>query len=74
MEKFSPSRLVIFGAGNIVSGLFDCASANALLLAEVILHFSGSAGERDIPLAARIAPLAVRAVFDELKSGLGGKT
>ena len=57
MEKVSPSRLVIFGASNIVSDLFDCALANGLLPAKVVLHLPESAGERDIPLAARIAAL-----------------
>lgn len=58
MTKVStPSRLVIFGASNIVSDLFDCALANGLVPAKVVLHLPESAGERDIPLAVRIANL-----------------
>ena len=54
----SPARrLVIFGASNIVSDLFDCALANGLVPAKVVLHLPESAGVRDIPLAARIAAL-----------------
>lgn len=50
-------RLVIFGASNIVSDLFDCALANGLVPARVVLHLPESGGERDISLAARIAAL-----------------
>ncbi len=57
MKKAPPCRLVIFGASNIVSDLFDCALANGLLPAKVVLHWPEAAGERDIPLAARIAAL-----------------
>lgn len=57
MTGSAPRRLVIFGASNIVSDLFDCALANGLLPAKVVLHLPESAGERDIPLAARIAAL-----------------
>ena len=58
MEKASPpGRLVIFGASNIVSDLFDCALANGLRPAKVVLHWPEAPGERDIPLAARIAAL-----------------
>ncbi|MDP1735076.1 MAG: hypothetical protein Q8L44_12030 [Sulfuritalea sp.] len=57
MKKSAPRRLVIFGASNIVSDLFDCALANGLLPAKVVLHLPESAGARDIPLAARIAAL-----------------
>lgn len=50
-------RLVIFGASNIVSDLFDCALANGLRPAKVVMHFPEPEGERNIPLAARIAAL-----------------
>lgn len=53
----APRRLVIFGASNMVSDLFDCALANGLLPAKVVLHWPAAAGERDIPLASRIAAL-----------------
>ena len=55
MMGSAPRRLVIFGASNIVSDLFDCALANGLVPAKVVLHLPESAGARDIPLAARVA-------------------
>ena len=57
MKKSASRRLVIFGASNIVSDLFDCALANGLVPAKVVLHLPESAGNRDIPLAMRIAAL-----------------
>jgi sugar O-acyltransferase (sialic acid O-acetyltransferase NeuD family) len=57
MKKSAQRRLVIFGASNIVSDLFDCALANGLVPVKVVLHLPESTGERDIPLAARIAAL-----------------
>ena len=57
MTQSAPRRLVIFGASNIVSDLFDCALANGLVPAKVVLHLPESAGLRDIPLATRIAAL-----------------
>jgi hypothetical protein len=57
VPKFSARKLVIFGASNIVSDLFDCALANGLVPAKVVLHLPESAGERDIPLATRVAAL-----------------
>ena len=57
MTASAPRRLVIFGASNIVSDLFDCALANGLVPAKVVLHLPESAGERDIPLAARVVAL-----------------
>lgn len=53
-----PRRLVIFGASNIVSDLFDCALANGLVPARVVLHLPESGGERDMALADRVAALA----------------
>jgi sugar O-acyltransferase (sialic acid O-acetyltransferase NeuD family) len=57
MSAPAPRRLVIFGASNIVSDLFDCALANGLRPAKVVLHLPESTGARDIPLAARIEAL-----------------
>jgi sugar O-acyltransferase (sialic acid O-acetyltransferase NeuD family) len=57
MTRAVPRRLVIFGASNIVSDLFDCALANGMAPAKVVVHLPEAAGERDIPLAARIAAL-----------------
>ncbi|OGA18338.1 MAG: hypothetical protein A3H32_07920 [Betaproteobacteria bacterium RIFCSPLOWO2_02_FULL_63_19] len=50
-------RLVIFGASNIVSDLFDCALANGLVPSKVVLHLPEPAGARDRPLAARLDAL-----------------
>lgn len=57
MKVASSRWLVIFGASNIVSDLFDCALANGLIPSRVVLHLPESTGERDIPLAVRIAAL-----------------
>ncbi|MDZ4254566.1 MAG: hypothetical protein U1A72_18505 [Sulfuritalea sp.] len=57
MKPSTPHRLVIFGASNIVSDLFDCALANGLQPAKVVLHLPESDGPRDIPLAVRIEAL-----------------
>lgn len=57
MKTASSRRLVIFGASNIVSDLFDCALANGLIPSRVVLHLPEANGERDISLAARIAAL-----------------
>ena len=57
MTASAHGRLVIFGASNIISDLFDCALANDLVPVKVVLHLPESAGERDIPLAARVAAL-----------------
>ena len=57
MKASPPRRLVVFGASNIISDLFDCALANKLVPAKVVLHLPESAGGRDISLAARIAAL-----------------
>jgi sugar O-acyltransferase (sialic acid O-acetyltransferase NeuD family) len=51
-------RLVIFGASNVLSDLFDCALANHLLPAKVVLHLPEDGLERSMPVAARVAKLA----------------
>jgi sugar O-acyltransferase (sialic acid O-acetyltransferase NeuD family) len=51
-------RLVIFGASNIVSDLFDCALANRLVPSKVVVHLPEQVGERDVAVAARAARLA----------------
>ena len=52
------ARLVIFGASNMVSDLFDCALATGLVPVKVVLHLPEPTGERDIPVARRAASLA----------------
>ncbi|MBJ7312761.1 acetyltransferase [Rugamonas sp. CCM 8940] len=54
----SRPRLVIFGSSNILSDLFDCAMANGLDIGRVVLHHAEQMGERDRPLAERLAALA----------------
>jgi sugar O-acyltransferase (sialic acid O-acetyltransferase NeuD family) len=57
VKRSTPPRLVIFGASNIVSDLFDCALANGLVPAKVVVHLPESAGAQGISLAARINAL-----------------
>jgi len=57
MSLSPPRKLVIFGASNIISDLFDCALANDLVPSKVVLHLPEPDGERDRSLAARIAAL-----------------
>ena len=45
--------LVIFGTSNILSDIFDCAIANHLSVAKVVLHLPEEVGERDRTLADR---------------------
>lgn len=54
----APSRLVIFGASNILSDLFDCALALGLQPSQIVLHHPEPAGPRDRPLTERVAALA----------------
>lgn len=50
--------LVIFGASNMLSDLFDCALANGLRPSRIVLHLPEPDGPRDKPLAERLAALA----------------
>jgi sugar O-acyltransferase (sialic acid O-acetyltransferase NeuD family) len=52
-------KIVIFGVSNILSDLFDCALANRLSIAKVVIHLPEQVGERDISLVERLAALAV---------------
>lgn len=77
MKSPGPTPLVIFGASNIVSDLFDCALANGVTPAKVVLHLPESTGERDVPLEERVAALAVLCTppviqnLDEFQPGAG---
>ena len=51
-------RLVIFGASNILSDLFDCVLANEVIPAKVVIHLPEDRDERSIPVANRVASLA----------------
>jgi sugar O-acyltransferase (sialic acid O-acetyltransferase NeuD family) len=52
------NRLVIFGASNILSDLFDCALANGIAPVKVVMHLPEDSDERSIPVASRVARLA----------------
>lgn len=54
----SSKQLVIFGVSNILSELFDCALANGLTIAKIVLHHPEQVGERDVSLADRLASLS----------------
>lgn len=47
-------KLVIFGASNILSDLFDCALAHGLTVSTIVLHLPETPGERDISLQERV--------------------
>ena len=47
-------KLVIFGASNILSDLFDCALANDLHLAKLVTHLPEDANARNLSLADRL--------------------
>lgn len=51
-------ELVIFGVSNILSDLFDCALANGMRPAHVVIHLPEQLDERSISLADRLASLA----------------
>jgi sugar O-acyltransferase (sialic acid O-acetyltransferase NeuD family) len=57
-------QLVIFGVGNILSDLFDCALANRLTIGKIVVHLPETVGERDVPLSNRLA--ALRALGEHL--------
>lgn len=52
-----PQKLVIFGVGNIISDLFDCALAKGLALGKVVIHYPEQVQARDLRLADRLAAL-----------------
>jgi sugar O-acyltransferase (sialic acid O-acetyltransferase NeuD family) len=63
--------LVIIGASNIVSDLFDCALANELIPSKVVLHLPEDGGDRSIPVserATRLAPLCPPPVIEPLSA------
>jgi sugar O-acyltransferase (sialic acid O-acetyltransferase NeuD family) len=52
------NKLVIFGASNILSDLWDAAMANGLTIAKTVIDAPAPDGERDISLQDRLAKLA----------------
>lgn len=58
-------QLVIFGLSNILSDLFDAALGCGLVPSKVVIHYPEKIGERDVPVAQRlaaVAPLCPRSV------------
>lgn len=51
-------RLVVLGASNILSDLFDCALASGLVPSKIVLHLPEDEDPRSIPVAVRAAQLA----------------
>lgn len=51
------ARLVIFGASNFLSDIFDCALANGLGPAKIVLHLPEDRERGSIPVAQRVARL-----------------
>lgn len=49
---------MIFGASNILTDLFDCALANGLIPAKVVLHLPEDGDARSIPVAQRVERMA----------------
>ena len=54
-------KLVIFGAGNLVSDVFDAGLANGLVLSKVVTHLPEATGPGNISLARRIEKLSALA-------------
>lgn len=52
------NKLVIFGVSNMLSDIFDCAMANGLILAKVVIHHPEQIGDRDISLEDRLTALS----------------
>ena len=51
-------RLVVFGASNILSDVFDCAARLGVAPGKVVLHLPEPADDRSIPLSRRVEQLA----------------
>jgi sugar O-acyltransferase (sialic acid O-acetyltransferase NeuD family) len=58
MNAVRQPRLVIFGVSNILSDLFDAALGCGLVPSKVVVHHPEKVGERDIPVAQRLAAVA----------------
>jgi hypothetical protein len=54
----APRRLVIFGVSNILWDLFDAALACGMAPTKVVIHHPEQPGDRDLPVATRLAALA----------------
>lgn len=73
--QITAKKLVIFGASNILSDIFDCALANGLAVSAVVIHQPESAGSRDIAVAERVqawgrfGPVPAVLPFDAFQPG-----
>lgn len=56
------SGLVIFGASNIISDLFDCALAQGLRIDQIVTHLPEPDDARSIPLHQRVAALTAHGI------------
>jgi sugar O-acyltransferase (sialic acid O-acetyltransferase NeuD family) len=54
----SKTKLVVFGASNFLSDIFDASIALGLTPSKIVMHLPESTGERDIPVAERVRRLA----------------
>lgn len=62
------SGLVIFGASNIVSDLFDCALARGLPIEQIVTHLPEPEDPRSLSLAQRVAALAAHGITPTIVS------
>ena len=63
------AKLVVFGASNFLSDIFDAAIALGLRPSKVVLHLPETPGERDRTVAQRIerlSALGIRATVEAL--------
>ena len=66
-------RLVVFGASNILSDLFDCALANGMVPVKVVMHLPEDRDPRSVPVAeraARLAPFCTPPVIEPMSAFL----
>jgi sugar O-acyltransferase (sialic acid O-acetyltransferase NeuD family) len=68
LRSDSPTDLVIFGASNILSDLFECALANGMRVKKIVLHMAEPQAERNISLQARIKSWAAFGPLPEVIS------
>ena len=61
-------KLVIFGAGNFVSDVFDAGLANGLVLSKVVTHLPEATGPGNVSLSQRIERLSALAPAPQVQS------
>ena len=60
--------LVVFGASNFVSDVFDAAIALGYAPSRIVLHLPESRGSRDVSLSDRVASLAAAGIVVEVET------